>query len=594
MIFLKGHGTRIQVGSTDAGYDLEQAMAAACGYAAGEVYPDPATIPLASFGFFFPDGESTPHAHNIAERLDALADAMVDHAPPEEDNSDIPAFFTYFGQFLDHDITAGTDREAGFSEIDVAAPALGQATKPMVTKTLANLRSGAIDFDSLYGTNTHIGSIGERLRAAMRFPSEPAKMLLGVSVLFEDCRPDMPDDPATDLVRLSRITDPAREIIPLADFDALTGDLAERFHDADGKTILGRALIGDMRNDENLAVAQVHAMFLRLHNKIVDQVHGTGIDPHDQEAVFDWARAEHTAIYQWLIVNAYLPAICDEDVLADVIAHEAPVYKQFLERVNGGFRRFMPMPLEFSVAAFRFGHTQARPDYDWNLFFGRGETDCRGAQDRATFRDLQRFTGSGFAGVAPSLTQLPTNWIPEMERFLNVGEEWFADRNTRKVDTFLAPDLTDLGNEAQGISGIMRNLPIRNLRRGHLLNVPTAQACIASLGVMGVHVAPLTQSQLTAGPTGEALKVAGLEDQTPLWFYVLKEAEQASDGKRLGPLGSRLVAETLAGLVIHGPNTYWARSGTDPNGRWHPQDGVRIDGEAIESFPAMMRAVGYL
>ncbi len=82
-------------------------------------------------------------------------------------------------------------------------------------------------------------------------------------------------------------------------------------------------------------------------------------------------------------------------------------------------------------------------------------------------------------------------------------------------------------------------------------------------------------------------------EKTPLWYYVLKEAEVFGNGQHLGPLGSRIVAETLCGLVIHGPNTYWNENGSE-DGRWHPRDTVQPAGEPVTSYEALMRAALFL
>ncbi|MBO9398514.1 peroxidase [Shimia sp. R9_2] len=592
MIIIKGHGGQVS-GNGRGGANTQQSMNAACGYVEGEDYPDTASAAFGPFGYFFPNADSTHPRPEIAEALDRLGVAMVDTVSPEADNSEMPALFTYLGQFIDHDITAGTDRETDFSVIDVANASLGQHEKSLVETKVVNLRTGALDLDSVYGGAVHTGSFGKRLQNAMRFPSDRAKMLLGTSFDIPGCRPDLPNDIATDLLRLQRVIDPDRTIIPSSEFEALTGDLAERFLDEDGKPIPARAIIGDMRNDENLAVAQTHLMFLRLHNKIVDSATPNDVNLGDREAVFEWARQQTRRIYQWLLMNVYLPTICDRDTVNDVVAQGAPVYRSFMDPIGDSGARLMPLPLEFSVAAFRFGHTQARSDYDWNFIFGRGDTDCNPSSDRAGFNLLFGFTGEGAPPMLGVANQLPSNWIVDMERLLNLGDVSHDDRNTRRIDTFIAPDLHEMKHMREGDNANMQNLPIRNLRRGHLLNVPTAQASIAGFAEHGIGITPLSAEEIASGPTGDAIRAGGFEDATPLWFYILKEAELMSNGRHLGPLGSRIVAETLAGLVIHGSGTYWHLSGSD-NGRWHPRDGAHPDGVVVDSLPAMIQAVGYL
>lgn len=597
MILMARHGGDVRSVCAPA-QSAQDMISKACGFTPSETAPDAATAEFGRFGYFFPDGASTPPRPEIAADLDRLGDAMIDTAGPDEDNSGVPAFFTYLGQFVDHDITAGTDRETGFSQIDVSAADLAQHAKRKVAAGLVNLRTGAPDLDSLYGGAAHMSTFGRVLQDAMRFPADRAKMFLGTSSIPDpsraDCRPPLPRDPATDLLRVGRLVDPADPILPAAAFDALTGDLADRFRDVTGALVPARAVIGDMRNDENLAVAQTHLMFLRLHNKIVDASVEHVVDQSDREAVFQWARQQTRRIYQWLLINDYLPRICDTGVLADVLAGGAPVYARFLRASGPGAQpAMMPIPLEFSVAAFRFGHTQARADYDWNVVFGRGATTCNPSADRARFNLFFAFTGEGDPPMLGQSDRLPSNWICDMERFLNAGPIAYSDRNTRRIDPCLAPDLLNMPHLRPGARANMRNLPIRNLRRGHLLNIPTAQACIAALADQGVEIDSLAPSDIASGTTGEAVRQGGFDTATPLWFYILKEADILSNGRCLGPLGSRIVAETLAGLVIHGADSYWADLGSD-QGRWHPRDAVCPDGIVVDSFPNMMRAVGYL
>jgi hypothetical protein len=135
----------------------------------------------------------------------------------------------------------------------------------------------------------------------------------------------------------------------------------------------------------------------------------------------------------------------------------------------------------------------------------------------------------------------------------------------------------------------MRDLAARNLRRSHLLNIPAAQPILDHLDKNGVTLDRLSHKQLTSGATGDVMKRGSLEEHTPLWFYILKEAEVLADGQHLGPLGSYLIAETLVGLVVHGQGTYWQQAGSD-DGRWHPRDGVQPGGRTVDSFAELMRA----
>ncbi|HYE45403.1 MAG TPA: hypothetical protein VEA44_06480 [Caulobacter sp.] len=294
--------------------------------------------------------------------------------------------------------------------------------------------------------------------------------------------------------------------------------------------------------------------------------------------------------YQWLVINAYLPAVCDAKVLASVIADAAPVYKDFYDQRKDELKPGeLPMPLEFSVAAFRYGHTLIRARYDYNSVFT--------GPAAATFEQLFQFTGRNpTTPIGFGAPTLPSNWPIDWDRFLGRPAD-AAFRFARAIDTALVPPLADMVNEGP-VGAVFRHLAKRNLRRGWVNNLPTAQAAIEALAAGGRPLpAVLSEAQIAAGPIAdsalpEAVK-AEFAARTPLWFYVLKEAEELNGGARLGPLGTRIVAETLVGLAVNDPDSYWHLG--DGKGGWSPADeaDVAFD-EPITSMEAMLRAAGVL
>jgi hypothetical protein len=554
----------------------------------------PAAAPVVSgghFAYYFTGAPPAPADADMAARLDALATAMVEPvSDPAASDSTIPPVFTYLGQFIDHDITANTDRETGPSQID--GPTILPLTRTEVVGAIFNLRNGALELDSVYSDGPVQGPFSQKLARLMRHPTLKGKMRLGVPTATDDRRPPLPADPAADLLRLGRLlgNDPATQI-SVAELQALAPALRQGFLGADGQPIVQKAVIGDARNDENLIVAQFHCAMLRFHNKVVDTVSMSGSSSQER---FEKARRLVRWHYQWLVVNAYLPAICEPAMLAKVKTGQASLYRNFYQAHAVGSARQLPLPLEFSVAAFRFGHSMVRGAYDHNRFFGREEDGSSQIQSRAEFIQLFNFTGNGQppmspGGTVPSAPTLPNNWIIEWERLVRNGPA-FPDRHARRIDTQLAPPLAELKNEP---TGIFKHLAKRNLRRGHRLNIPAAQDCIRSInGTYGNGIVPLTHEELVSGPTGMAIEDGRLVEATPLWFYVLKEAQKAG-GNHLGALGSVLVGETLLGLVIQDPNSYWHQSGSD-GGRWHPKDGARPDGHVVDSIPALLQSVGLL
>lgn len=593
MLFLKGHGKHVvpDAALQDPEFAGHTCVSEACGFAAGEV-PPPLAAETGPFGYFFETAPTMADGTGPTQALDRLAKAMVERPVEGDNNSSIPPVFTYFGQFIDHDVTANTDREAGLSTI--SENVISAVPRADVAENLGNLRAGALNLDSLYGGGPLQGQIAKDFDRILRHPTLRAKLWLGTDVPVSNEVVPVPDDPARDLLRLRRLVDERIPGFSEADVRNFPRPLRDRFVDPDTDLLIDqRAIVGDGRNDENLFVAQFHLAMLRLHNRVVDSAHRFEGPVGDDDLLYAWAREQVTWIYQWLVVNVYLRRVCDETVVDAVLRDGAPVYADFLARTPPPEPDLLPMPLEFSVAAFRFGHTMVRHSYDWNRFFGRAVGDPTDP-NRATFNLMFAFTGNGRPPMfgAP---RLPSNWIAEWDRLVSPPPAGMPDRATRKIDTRIAFPLTEMTNERDLPPEIFQNLIRRNLRRGLRLNLPAAQDCIAELNArFGKALPVLSRQDLLSGGTGEALEAGGFVEKTPLWFYVLKEAEVLGSGERLGPLGSTLVAETLVGLAVNDPSSYWHQDGSDPDGRWHPADGAQPENEPVTDLPALMRAALFL
>ncbi|ADG11736.1 peroxidase [Caulobacter segnis] len=520
------------------------------------------------FGYLFPGAATQPPV--AGAKLDALADAMVDPAGGSA-RSRLPAVMTYYGQFIDHDITANTDRENG-KTFTIVGETITPLARDLVVSGITNLRRAKLDLDSLYGD----GPLDHPLEAVMR---DGAAMRVGgetdVTGQFPAMeRPPLPADTACDLPRVGPLV-----AAGLLDPTAVPPELLTPGQPADQSR---KALIGDGRNDENLVVAQLHTAMLRFHNAVV-----VALAPRNLPAreLFLEAQRFVRHVHQWLVINDYLPTICDRETLDAVLEARAPLYRRFHEARQGQLPSgALPMPLEFSVAGFRFGHSMIRNGYDYNRNFGAEAKIL----PFASLDQLFQFTGKSpnpFLG-APTL---PNNWIVEWSR---LTADIDAVHDARPIDTRLAPTLLALPNENGEPEDLMKHLARRNLRRGWLLNLPSAQTLIGELAAAGLPVSRvLTQDELLSGATGPALTDGGFVEATPLWFYVLKEAEIIHGGERLGPLGSRIVAETLAGLVIADPDSYWSRA---PNGTWRPVDDLRPGGLEITRLTDLLRAAGVL
>ncbi|NKK78044.1 peroxidase family protein [Rhizobium leguminosarum] len=543
----------------------------------------------ADFGYFVPPLDAPEnYLPNTAETLgdlDELGEMMIDvvATPTSEDpteDSTLPPVFTYWGQFLDHELTARTDREGAISSMVNAHPPVASST---VESQFRNARSPRFDLDSVYGGS----AVGEGIDAdvvkvisGLRHPTLTNKMRVGTAV---DPGP-LPDnlDEHRDLPRYGQVQSSVRAAALRLAQAAMTPEAFQKFSD----TLPQRAIIGDNRNDENLVVAQFHLSFLRFHNKAVDYLasHDTG-----WIADFSSAQALTRLHYQWLIVEGYLKGVCDPVVVDRVVKDRASHFFKFRAEFDArrqNTRLGNALPLEFSTAAYRFGHSMVRTFYDYNKNFGRPGT---GFLPRADLQLLFEFTGGG--GRLDDKKKLPKNWIIDWTRFTGADPHDAGDgepaRLARRIDTELAPPLHTLFKEGedqanQQLKELFKNLARRNLRRGYNLRLPTGQALHKHLNQIGaVQSSPIQDvSALFAAKPDLKNFLAGttsrFHERTPLWFYILAEAE-AAGGNRLGEVGSCLVASTFVGVLLADPDSALSRGFTPSQSPLKMPDNTPID-----------------
>ncbi|WP_329793346.1 heme peroxidase family protein [Lentzea sp. DG1S-22] len=453
------------------------------------------------------------------ETRTALATAMTANVPqPDSADPVVPAGFTYLGQFVDHDLT-----------MDRTESQLGQDVN---LDELMQGRSPALDLDSVYGR-------GPRDKDDQVFYAQD-----GVKLKVGTTTPVPFPDEGTN--------------IPFEGFD-----LPRRGGTAGTAADRRLPLIPDARNDENLVVAQTHLAFIRFHNRVVDELALTGLSG---ERLFRAAKELVVRHYQWMLRTDHLPRIIDPAIVEDVFTNG----RKFFEVPGKHYRRdnSPTMPIEFSVASYRFGHSQVRGEYEWNRVFRTGGPSVK----PATLFQLFTFTGvsgnfdpsSALPGDLDDVTRgdiftLPSNWIADFRRLYDFTEagrddlaapaEFSGGNVTKRIDTLLVDPLTKLpagtfGGRGTQFREIERNLAFRNLTRASMMELATGQQIAELFGV-----APLTAEQILVGNGGAV--VEGLSEQqraqlveaTPLWFYVLREAEVG--GGLMGPVGGRLTAEVF-------------------------------------------------
>jgi hypothetical protein len=552
------------------------------------------------FDYLLPDLKHKADAHipgapaTVTANLKALGAAMIDDSPggqtdpAVEVNSNIPAVYTYWGQFIDHDMTANTDRDSTTS--DITKTPLVPVNPDKVASDLRNLRRPTFDLDTVYGNGPGLDDDDDDDHD----DDDDDKRDSGRADkgLYEGIRLRVGDNavgPNIKGVRIPPVDDLKRDlprIGPLLDAHVITdADIPETIRNDANKR--NRPFIGDLRNDENLIVAQFHLAFLRFHNNVVKAIETNprafGLEHAGPDKRFRVARRLVRHHYQWLVVNDYLPTVTLPGVVGKILVGGNKFYRP----LRGGT---LFAPLEYSVAAFRFGHTMVRGAYDHNRNFGRAVPPDANQANVASFAQLFLFTGNGHKidPVDPSKSQLkpfdgeptlPFNWVIEWDRFSNKADPNEAHM-ARKLDTRLVNAIHNMPNEGLGVQDdndpsnkiirlMLRDLAQRNLLRGYLLSIPTGQAVAKAMGVPA-----LSEEELRRGNTpavNAALETGGFLQNTPLWYYVLKEAEVRANGNSLGELGSRIVVETQIGLLRNDP-----RSFLNVDGGWDPSKGVKL------------------
>jgi len=270
----------------------------------------------------------------------------------------------------------------------------------------------------------------------------------------------------------------------------------------------GIAILSDPRNDSHMLVSQLHLAMLKVHNAIVDDVRQRPV-PEDQ--VFETAAREMRWQYQSIVLHEFLPALAGQSLVDQV--------------VDEGTRFFRPedqpfIPLEFADAAYRYGHCQIRHKYQLN----------RQSEPVPVFPDL--------LGFRPVPRERMVDWT----LFFDAPGSPGAQR-AKKIDGRLVRSLIQLPVAITGECTIedYHSLAVRDLQRGQGVGLPSGESVARRVGAK-----PLTPDEVGLGSVG-------WNGETPLWYYILREADVRTGGDQLGPVGGRIVTEVLVGLIDRDP-----------------------------------------
>jgi len=460
------------------------------------------------------EAENVANLAALGAAMSAEFDAPSDGKDDEE--SGIPALYTYLGQFIDHDITFDP------------ASSLQKQNDP---DALVDFRTPALDLDNVYG----------------RGPSDQPYLYDGNDAfLLGD--PIAGGNPgATDLPR-----------------NAATPR---------------RALIGDPRNDENTIVSQLQGLFLRFHNRMLADHAGMAFSDVQRLVRFH---------YQYVVLNDFLPRIVHSSVVSDLKTGSRydPTKLRFFRWRNNPF-----IPVEFSVAAYRLGHSMVRPGYRLN-----------DAVLQPIFPVQPEFPEglTGFRAMNPA-------WGIDWGRFIDIDSRAYdgdaAVQRKRlqlayRLDTSL---VNPLANLPPSVASHPSSLAERNLLRGWRLGLPSGQDVARVMCLKALADQDILIGQGVDEPE-EPLKAIRdvspvFAHNCPLWTYILAEAMHFREPvkipvaeditittPRLGPVGGRIVAEVLIGLIAGDRNSLLS---LDPT--WHPETGPSF---ALKDFVAYALGTG--
>jgi hypothetical protein len=476
------------------GLSLAPALCLASGPAEAAMrQPSPSTQCTAvarSFGRMFP---SLPAARWPAADVDALAQRVM---APEEDDP------TPEGQVdpeENADIDAGYTYIGQFIDHDLTLDNRpDDLTTPVDPTTLVNGRTPAFDLDSIYG--------GGPDASPQLYAPDHVHLLLGAPLSGADGDPG-----AVDLPR-----------------------------DANGQ-----ALAGDGRDDENRIVASLHTIMLRFHNRWVDRLTAQHPEWPPARVLAEAQRAVRWH-YQWAVLTDFLPTMVGRPALSAVFGGDPrrprlTFYKPCAQAT----------PVEFSVAAYRFGHSMVRPIYRLNAAMPA----------RLPVFSLVPDGSGDIGGFRPSPPNLAVDWrfFLQMGRTRSPG----VPQSSYRIDNSLVFPLSLLPGPARGAGPA--SLAVRNLLRGEQVGLPSGQSVARAMGIRPLRDDQILVGEATGDP-GDAVPITAVSPafagKAPLWTYVLAEATASAfpvaRGRivgrqvapfRLGPVGGRIVAETFAGML---------------------------------------------
>ncbi|MEM1300571.1 MAG: heme peroxidase family protein [Pseudomonadota bacterium] len=395
----------------------------------------------------------------------------------------VPVGHVFFGQFVDHDITL--DVSSSFSRVNEPSE-------------IENVRTPTLDLDCVYGSGPEPHPF---LYDQANGPMKGVRLLTGA------------DQKGGGVQKFDLLRNPQ-----------------------------GTAVIGDPRNDENRIVSQIQLGMINFHNHVAETLRTEAYNENPKRDLkghdlFVEARRTTTWHYQWGVVNDFLVAMCGEAVVKDILACGRQYYCPLVPHI----------PIEFAVAAYRFGHSMAPMKI---------QVQNKGKHFELFSKEL----GNGFSPV------------PSKDAVVDMREIFFVPtksgtQTAETLDTLMASELLAL----PFITNDENSLATRNLLRGNSFLLPGGDKIAEKMGRPEDEIAKVMKKihHLSKGEITEG---------APLWLYLLAEGEvvgrETSPGKfdkgeGLGPVGARIVAEVMIGLLELDEESYLgANRNWTPRAEW--------------------------
>jgi heme peroxidase len=494
------------------------------------------------------------------------------------DNPHMPSGYTYLAQLAAHDLISNI----------APLPRLGDP----VSCLARDFRLGRLVLDTIYGG----GPLATPLPYAVA--GDPANQRYNLRLGYGPPNENV-EDPKQPGVRLRQPPNtnaPARDIGRVA---------CPYLTDAPGDGPPD-PLIADPRNDDHVIISQLTALFHEFHNIVCAKLaakDGGKTDDFSTYRRFLEARKAVTIAYRRIVVEDLLQRLLEPNVYAYYADPKTRYPADFLDQVDDE-----RVPVEFSHAAYRFGHVMIRFSYTLNGKRDNGKIPLPGKPgkyqnipDTASIKEILDRSSARRADKLP----LACTWLVDWSRFFDLGGEPAYDPGGKpylNLSRRIAPDVGGgtlgsnnelFGNEEHRVGGLF----LRDLIRGTHASMRTVNSLVEKLRAPEVARSPLLNDASfrekeirrwlseSAEHSFSDSDLSEISRNPPLFFFVLFEAAHSHNGQHLGTLGSTILAEVF--FAAHKKT----RTELEDDASLQPALQSAFDGNLPASMPALVRFI---